>query len=115
MRITQLETDEAIQVELGRRVSSLRLSQNMSQEQLATAAGVSKRTVQRVERGLPGQFTNLIRCMRVLQQLHALDALLPPDSPNPIDLLMRRGRVRQRSRVAVTKPATGPWVWGDQK
>lgn len=26
MRITQLETDEAIQVELGRRVSSLRLS-----------------------------------------------------------------------------------------
>ena len=115
MRITQLETDEAIQVELGRRVSSLRLSQNMSQEQLATATGVSKRTVQRIERGSPGQLVNIIRCLRALEQLHALDALLPPDSPNPIDLLMRRGRTRQRARVSVVKPTTKPWVWGDQK
>ncbi|WP_312315618.1 helix-turn-helix transcriptional regulator [Stenotrophomonas sp.] len=115
MRITKLETDDAIQVELGLRVSRLRLSHNMSQDQLATAAGVSKRTVQRLEGGSPGQLTNMIRCLRALEQVHALDALLPPDSPNPIDLVTRRGRVRQRSRVAVTKQRTGPWVWGDQK
>ncbi|WP_282296571.1 helix-turn-helix transcriptional regulator [Stenotrophomonas sp. PS02289] len=115
MRIQTTSTDDAILIELGQRLATLRLSQDITQEQLASAAGVSKRTVQRLEDGSPAQLVNLIRCLRVLGQLTALDALLPPDAPNPIDLLERRGQARQRARPSVAEPPPTPWVWGDQK
>lgn len=116
MTITHLMTDEAVLLELGQRLARMRLSQGLTQEQLADAAGVSKRTVQRLEDGTPAQLANLIRYLRALGRLEALDALLPSDSPNPIDLLERRGQPRQRARpgVAPSAPAK-PWTWGDEQ
>jgi len=116
MTITHLMTDEALLLELGQRLARMRLSQGLTQEQLADAAGVSKRTVQRLEDGTPAQLANLIRYLRALGRLEARDALLPSDSPNPIDLLERRGQPRQRARpgVAASAPAK-PWTWGDEQ
>lgn len=116
MTITHLMTDDAVLAELGKRLARVRLSQGITQEQLADAAGVSKRTVQRLEDGTPAQLANLIRCLRALGRLDALDVMLPSDGPNPIDLLKRRGHQRQRARPGVAEPAPAkPWTWGDEQ
>lgn len=116
MTITHLMTDEAVLAELGQRLARVRLSQGITQEQLADAAGVSKRTVQRLEDGTPAQLANLIRYLRALGRLDALDVMLPSDGPNPIDLLKRRGHQRQRARPGVAEPAPAkPWTWGDEQ
>ena len=62
MKITNLTTDDAALVEFGRRSADARLTRQMTQAQFAEAAGVSKRTIERLEDGASTQFGNLIRC-----------------------------------------------------
>ena len=64
MKIEGLLTDEAIMTELGRRLSQRRLELQLTQEMLAEQAGVSKRTVERIEAGATTQTSTLIRVLR---------------------------------------------------
>ena len=106
-------TDEAILAELGARLSSVRLSRNLTQAQLAQDAGVSKRTVERMEAGESAQLTSFIRVLRTLDLLDGLDLLLPPPTPGPMDLLRRAGKPPQRATGTI--PSSGePWAWGDE-
>ena len=66
MKIEGTLTDEAILGELGERLAQRRLELQLSQETLAEQAGVSKRTVERVEAGATTQMSTMIRVMRVL-------------------------------------------------
>jgi transcriptional regulator with XRE-family HTH domain len=115
MKITNLTTDEAALVEFGRRMAEVRLARQLTQAQLAGAAGVSKRTIERLEDGASTQFGNLIRCLRALDKLEGLDRLVPETPPNPIALLERHGKARQRARPADTPEPTPPWTWGDEQ
>jgi transcriptional regulator with XRE-family HTH domain len=54
MKITKQATDEVILGELGGRLAKIRLEHNLTQAQLATQAGVAKRTVERWEAGTVG-------------------------------------------------------------
>ena len=84
----------------------------ITQADLAREAGVGKRTVERIEAGAGGQLASLVRMLRVLDLLPALDALVPEGAESPIQLLerSRRGRVRKRAR-----PRKRPgWKWGDE-
>ena len=65
MKIEGLLTDEAILAELGKRFAQRRLELQLTQEMLAEQAGVSKRTVERVEAGAYGyeQALQVIRRM----------------------------------------------------
>lgn len=116
MKITSLTTDDAALEEFGRRMAEARLAQAMTQAQFALAAGVSKRTVERLEDGGSVQVANLIRCLRGLGKLEGLERLLPETPPNPIDLLERQGKSRQRARRDTDDSGgTGtPWTWGDE-
>lgn len=106
-------SDEAILAELGARLGSARLTRNLTQAQLALDAGVSKRTVERIEAGRSTQLTSFIRILRTLGLLDGLESLLPPPQPSPMDLLRRAGK-RPR-RATGKKAASGePWVWGDE-
>jgi transcriptional regulator with XRE-family HTH domain len=51
MKITKQTTDDAVLAELGTRLARIRLERNLPQGQLAKQAGVSKRTVERLEAG----------------------------------------------------------------
>lgn len=115
MKITNLTTDDAALGEFGRRVAEARLARQMTQAQFAEAAGVSKRTVERLEDGASTQFGNLVRCLRALDTLDGLDRLLPETPPNPIALLERHGKTRQRARPAEAPEAATPWTWGDDQ
>jgi transcriptional regulator with XRE-family HTH domain len=113
MESTLRGTDEAILAELGERLSSARLSRDLTQAQLAKEAGVSKRTVERMEAGRSTQLTSFIRVLRTLGLLDRLDSLLPPAQPSPMDLLRRAGKAPQRA-TGKRPGSDKPWSWGDE-
>ena len=108
-------TDAAVLAELGARLSRLRLQRNLTQAQLAQEAGVSKRTVIRLESGESVQVTNLIRVIRALGLLGNLDAFVPPPLPSPVEQM--RSRTKERRRASPAARRSGPpagWRWGDE-
>jgi len=108
--------DEAILQELGRRLARCRLDLGLTQAALAEQAGVSKRTVERVEVGGSTQMSTMIRIMRVLGLLEGLDRAVPETAPRPLDLLKRQGKQRQRASSKQQAPPTGePWTWGEEE
>ena len=113
MNYSDQHTDEAVLAELGARLSSLRLSRGMTQAELAHDAGISKRTVERIEAGQSTQLTSFIRILRTLDLLDGLELFLPPPQPGPMDLLRRSGRTPQRASGS-TAPLDEPWTWGDE-
>lgn len=115
MKITNLTTDDAALAEFGRRIADARLARQMTQAQFAQAAGVSKRTIERLEDGASTQSGNLVRCLRALDTLDGLDRLLPETPPNPIALLERHGKTRQRARPTDAQEPAAPWTWGDEQ
>ncbi len=58
MQLTGPTSDETVLAELGRRLARYRLDRNLSQAELARSAGVSKRTVERLESGASSQLGN---------------------------------------------------------
>ena len=113
-------TDENILANLGGRLSRQRLARNLTQATLATEAGVSKRTVERMEAGESVQLNNALRVLRVLDLLGGLDRLVPEVPASPMAALKAERKRRKRARggaeaVRETKPeADGDaWTWGD--
>jgi transcriptional regulator with XRE-family HTH domain len=115
MKFTNLLSDETALGELGRRMNETRLGRGWTQAQLALAAGVSKSVIERLEAGGSVQTANLVRCLRALERLDALDRLLPEDTVSPIDLLERHGRRRRRARARSPRAAASTaWTWGEE-
>jgi transcriptional regulator with XRE-family HTH domain len=124
VKIDNLLSDAAVMAELGQRISAARLARGLTQAQFAAAAGMSKRTLERLEDGESTQLGNLVRCLRVLDRLEGFERLLPDAPPNPVDLLKRHGASRQRAAGSrggapsqaspATASPTSSWVWGDE-
>lgn len=112
---SKISGDEAILEELGRRLSRHRLDQSLTQAQLAEQAGVSKRTVERIEAGESAQMLTMVRILRVLGLVEKLDLLVPESLPRPMELVKMQGKTRQRasSKSADKKTSKEPWTWGD--
>ena len=117
MKITKQATDEAILSELGGRLGQVRLERNLTQAQLAEQAGVSKRTVERLESGsVATQLSGFIRVCRVLDVIERFDVLVPEPVPSPVEQLKLRGRKRQRASAGrVAKVSSKKWQWGDER
>ena len=107
-------TDDAVLEELGRRLERRRLDLQLTQAKLAEQAGVSKRTVERMEAGAAAQTLSLIRILRVLELLQGLDRLIPETGPRPMDLLKLKGKERKRASSSRSGDSSGEaWSWGD--
>jgi transcriptional regulator with XRE-family HTH domain len=116
MKITKQATDDVVLAELGGRLARIRLERNLTQGQLAEQAGVSKRTVERLESGaVATQLSGFIRVCRVLGVLERLDTLVPEPVPSPVAQLKLHGRQRQRASTAkAVTPSAKKWQWGDK-
>lgn len=116
MRLAIYATDDAVLRELGGRLARLRLDRNLTQAQLAERAGVSKRTVERLESGsVATQLSGFIRVCRVLGLVERFDLLVPEPAPSPIEQLKLRGRRRQRASTQKrARAVSGKWQWGDE-
>jgi transcriptional regulator with XRE-family HTH domain len=117
MKITKQATDEAILSELGGRLAQARLERNLTQAQLAQQAGVSKRTVERLESGsVATQLSGVIRVCRVLDVMDRFVLIVPEPVPSPVEQLKLRGRKRKRASARrVAKVSPKKWQWGDEQ
>ena len=118
MKIISELTDAAVLHEIGDRLERRRIDAALTQAQLAEEAGISKRTVERIEAGHSTDFVMLLRALRVLKLFEALEQLVPDLPQSPLMLLKTRGRARKRvghSRQlpdGTTAPkAAAPWKW----
>lgn len=136
MAIYKAQTDESALALLGKRMAAFRIRNNWTQAQLAQISGVSKGTVERIERGDSVQVLNLVKVLRACNMLETFLSIFPDDSPSPMQLL-QMGQIKNRQRAssphkkstsensvadnsaqysAVESPAKNkPWVWDEDK
>lgn len=115
MKIEKEMNDETVLGELGRRLARVRLEKNITQAQLAVQAGVSKRTIERLEAGeVAAQLSVFIRVCRVLGLLERFELLVPEPVPSPLTQLKYRQKERKRAWVVREPgPTNRKWEWGE--
>ena len=108
-------TDEAILAETGARLAMRRIDAGLTQVALARQAGVSRSTVDRLERGQTTQMSSFIRVLRVLDLLSEFNELIPETGPGPMDLLKNKPRERRRAYSSRGKRREDSleWTWDD--
>lgn len=115
IKFTEDNSDEATLKELGNRIAQYRLNRNQTQKMLAQEAGISERTMIRVEQGQSTQVLNLIRILRTLGLLESLKALIPEPAISPIQQMKMHGKKRKRASSPSEKPEKKePWSWEDE-
>lgn len=79
-----LLTDTAFVERLGKKLAELRIASNMTQVDLARAAGIGISTVREAERGGNISLAKLIRILRALGRLELLEPFFAPAHVSPI-------------------------------
>ncbi len=116
MKIEKQLTDAAILKEIGERTARRRLDLQLSQADLAEEAGLSKRTVERMEAGESAQLSSMIRVLRALNLMDKLDGLIPEVTARPMELLKLKGKLRKRASSArKADKSAEEWRWGDEE
>ena len=112
---TVLPSDK-IEAILCERLETIRLDQNITQANLAAEAGVSPRTIRRMEKGEGISLATFIRVLKALKLENRLTALLPQQQISPMDRVNRKTHVRERASGRRKKEAKDdtPWKWGDE-
>lgn len=82
------------------RLKRYRLQQNRTLEEIAAAAGVSRLTALRAEAGGNPTLATLIRLLRALDRLDAIEAFLPEPLVSPMEVAARAGREPRRARAS---------------
>ena len=136
MNTYSAQTDQSALTLLGKRLAAYRIRNNWTQAQLAEQSGVSKGTIERIERGDSVQVVNFIKVLRACGMLESFLSIFPDDSPSPMQLLYM-GKIKSRKRVRTPyKSTTGisadntaeynadnqaddtpktPWIWDEDK
>ncbi len=89
-------TDKGISEEIGRRVRSLRLRRNLTQQQVAHQIALSLNSVKSLEAG-KGKLSTLIAVLRELGGLDAVESFIPEPSIRPLQLVRQQGKERHRA------------------
>lgn len=97
-------SDTAIEAKIGSFIRYHRMEQQKTQDQLATAAGISRSTLSLLERGETVTVATLIQVLRVLDQLHILQAFHVQEKPSPLLLAKLQKQKRQRVRASTKNP-----------
>ena len=109
-----MQSPESLLEEIGKKLAHLRLSRNITQSELAQDAGVSLRTLRRLESGKGVTLDSFIRILVALKLQQNMDILIPNPRIRPIERVRTGGRKRQRSRSAKTVKHGTKWRWGNE-
>jgi transcriptional regulator with XRE-family HTH domain len=96
-RIAASATTDEILAELGARLQRYRLQQDRTIQEVAATAGIGERTLERAEAGENPTLRTLVKVLRALGRVEALDAFLPSPLVSPLQLAAASGRERQRA------------------
>mgnify|MGYP001070773580 CR=1 FL=1 len=91
-------SDKALAKHIGTFVRHHRMEQKKTQDELATAAGISRSTLSLLERGETVTVTTLIQVLRVLDQLAVLNAFEVRETISPLAMARQQREKRQRAR-----------------
>lgn len=130
-------SDNAVLTEFGKRIAGARLNNNWTQAELANKAGVSKSTVEHIEKGQSTQLLNMVKILRALGFLNQFISIVPELGPSPMELLMQSKNLQKNKRKRASKPKTkaqtndfdgpgelsagiaaepkAPWIWDEDK
>ena len=95
-------TVDETETSLGEQVRRLRIDAQLTQEDVARRADVSKATVSALESGRGSSLPTLIRVLRVLGRDDWFDEIRPDEGPSPLELL--RAERRQPTPRRVRRP-----------
>ncbi|MFO0360648.1 MAG: helix-turn-helix domain-containing protein [Flavobacteriales bacterium] len=91
-------SDQALSAHIGAFVKHHRLEQNKTQDALSHEAGVSRSTLSLLERGETVTLATLIQVLRVLNQLHVMEAFEVKTPVSPLALAKAEQEMRKRAR-----------------
>lgn len=92
--------------QLGQRIAQLRIARQLKQTELAYEAGVSHRTLQRLEAGEPIKSDGLMQVIKCLGRLDATLAALESQGFSPYERLAEAGL--KVSQLRQQRPAAAP-------
>ena len=90
-------SDDKLALLLGKFIKHHRIERNLSQDELAVAAGLSRPTISLMERGKSMSLNSIIRVLRVLDQLYVFDSLRVPQQLSPLEMLKIQEKQRKHS------------------
>jgi len=90
-------SDPTILEEIGSRLQRHRLNRDVTQQDLARHAGVSRTLVQNLESGRGCTLKGFVRVLRALELLPQLEVFLRDPGPSPLQLARLAGRSRRRA------------------
>ena len=97
---------------LTQQLDAQRLSQNISQADLANRAGVSRRTLIRMASGEGVSLESFVRVALALGLADRLQTLFPASDLQPLEVLTGSA---PRQRASSSRPdAPDPWQWQDE-
>ena len=102
-----------LEQELCRRLEATRLNQNLTQTSLADEAGVSRRTISRMENGEGVSLDTFIRVARALGLSDELQSLFAAPEISPIDRVRERPQRKHASSPRKKPDEPTPWEWDD--
>ncbi len=104
-------SDAALLQTIGKFVKHQRMEQNKTQNDLATAAGISRSTLSLLERGGVVTLLTLFQVLRVLNQLHVLEIFTVQKQISPLLLAEEDQRKRYRVRKKSTNKPNQSSSW----
>ena len=112
MKITGVESNIFILEELGIRIKDARIAISMTQKEMALKAGISEKTVERIEKGENVKIENLLNIFRVLNFLQNFEILIPEQEVLIEEMMDKKKRKRaSRKKEAMNN---SDWKWGEE-
>jgi transcriptional regulator with XRE-family HTH domain len=96
--ISYANSDAAILRDIGEFLKSKRIDQNLTQDEVAQRAAMSRSTLSLAERGENISLTNLLKILRILDALYVLEQFKAPSQISP--LLLAKEEEKKRKRVS---------------
>ena len=91
-------SDKALGEIIGNFIKHHRLNLNKTQDEVSTAAGISRSTLSLLERGKKVTLSSLIKVLRVLDLLYVMDIFQVSNEISPMEYAKLQKAKRQRAR-----------------
>jgi transcriptional regulator with XRE-family HTH domain len=85
--IESTQNPEELERLLGDRIRRLRLRKNLTQDETARRAGLSRRSIFSLEKGRGGTLESLVRVLKALDSTDGLSAIAPEAGVSPLAVL----------------------------